>query len=432
MSQYIINELKEKYHNKKIIPFIGAGLSIPFQLKSWSDLIQELKESFLKEAYWPAVEHDLELGEHQSAIENIKKYGQIDDQPIQEKIADCYSRSMINTNTTVDSNYIDLIKENFRIYLTTNYDRLIEDHISKINSFSSLIEYTSNTQRLFENQGEKYLFHIHGSVSNPASIVISSEKYDELYSNEIFNNMMKAFSSSYSFLFLGFSFNDAFVKSLVRDHKKYFRGTHYLLVNARELDVKQRGELSREYGLRIIEYDATESSHTKEIRKVLKKITEEGVADSDGKTTELSKGLVYTGTGIDDLINSETHEENLFYRKLEIAEVGEKLCEISKYFYIAAEKFIRTSKKLGLPKAFIDGILAEVFMKYKERYVEIYDIEGRTSKELLIEIHKNLETINIDRLVNNSNKPTSAESKGFIHVLADDEEKDVWWGSERL
>ncbi|URV79758.1 hypothetical protein M5C89_21220 [Bacillus velezensis] len=117
---------------------------------------------------------------------------------------------------------------------------------------------------------------------------------------------------------------------------------------------------------------------------------------------------------------------------MEIANIGEKLIEISKYFYIAAEKFIRTSRKLGLPKEFIDGILAEVFMKYKEKYVEIYDIEGKTSKELLIKIHENLENINIDRLVNNSNKPTTAESKGFIHVLADDEEKNVWWGSERL
>ncbi|WP_060207231.1 SIR2 family NAD-dependent protein deacylase [Sporosarcina koreensis] len=431
MSQYIINELKTKYHDKKIIPFIGAGLSIPFQLKSWSNLIQELKASFLNEAYWPMIDHDLELGEYQSAIENIKKYGGIDDQPIQEKIADCYSRRMVNTDEIVDNNYIDLIKENFRLYLTTNYDRLIEDHVSKINSFSSLTDYTSNIQRLFENQGEKYLFHIHGSVSNPDSIIISSEKYDELYSNEVFDNMMKAFSSSYSFLFLGFSFNDTFVKSLVKNHKKYFKGTHYLLVNAKELDAKQRGELSREYGLRIIEYDATKSSHTKEIRRVLAEITEE-ITDSDEKTTEQSKDLTYTAIGIDDLINSETHEQNLFYRKLEIANMGEKLCEISKYFYIAAEKFIRTSKKFGLPKEFIDGILAEVFMKYKEKYVEIYDIEGRTSKELLIKIHKNLENINIDRLVNNSNKPTTAESKGFIHVLADDEEKDVWWGSERL
>ncbi|WP_224930655.1 SIR2 family NAD-dependent protein deacylase [Bacillus safensis] len=430
MNQYIINELKTKYNNQKIIPFIGAGLSIPFQLKSWNDLIQELKESFLNEVHWPMIDFDLEIGEYQSAIENIKKYGCIDDQPIQEKIADCYSKRTEGTNNTVDNNYKDLIKENFRLYLTTNYDRLIEDHINKINSFNSLTDYTSNMQRLFDNQ-EKYLFHIHGSVSNPDSIIISSEKYDELYSDEIFDNKMKVFSSSYSFLFLGFSFNDVFVKSLVKNHKEHFKGTHYMLVDSKELDAKQRGELSREYGLRVIEYDTSQSTHIQEIRRLISEITEE-IAASDEKKIAQSKDLAYTAIGIDDLLNSEPHEGNLFYRKLEIANIEGKLIEISKYFYIAAEKFIRTSRKLGLPKEFIDGILAEVFMKYKEKYVEIYDIEGRTSKELLIKIHENLENINIDRLVNNSNKPTTAESKGFIHILADDEEKNVWWGSERL
>lgn len=71
-------------------------------------------------------------------------------------------------------------------------------------------------------------------------------------------------------------------------------------------------------------------------------------------------------------------------------------------------------------------------MTYKEKYSEIYFRKGKSSEELLIEIHKNLEQINIDRLVNETNKPTGSENKGFIHVLADDGEKDIWWVSERL
>lgn len=71
MNQYILSELKTKYNNQKIIPFIGAGLSIPFQLKPWNDLIQELKEAFLNEIHWPMIDYDIELGEYQSAIENI-------------------------------------------------------------------------------------------------------------------------------------------------------------------------------------------------------------------------------------------------------------------------------------------------------------------------------------------------------------------------
>lgn len=425
MNNYIISELKQKYQNKKIIPFIGAGLSTPFQLKSWTDLIDELKRRFCQEAYWAAVDFEIGINEYQAAIENIKKYGGIDDQQIQELIADSYSLRIADIREEVENNYIDLNKEHFKIFLTTNYDRFIEDHVPGVNKFNSLVEYTSNTQRLFSDTNEKYLFHIHGSVSNPSSIVISEEKYKELYSDEIFDNLMKAFSSSYSFLFLGFSFNDTFVKKLIKEHKDYFKGTHYLLVQAGNLDTKQKHELIREYGLKIIEYNITNSSHVTEIRKILNDITNE-------ESRETSNNINYTSIGIDELFSSDIHQENLFYRKLEIAKVGENLREISKFFYIAAEKFIRQSKKLGLPKSFIDGILAEVFMKYKEKYVELYEIEEKTSSELLIEIHRNLENINIDRLVDKSNKPTNSESKGFIHVLADDEDKDVWWGNERL
>lgn len=429
MSQSIISELKAKYEDKKIIPFIGAGLSIPFQLKSWPDLINELKETTLDTPYWPAIEHDLNLNEYQMAIEGIKKYAFVSDQPIQEKIAECYSKRKNDSDILVDCNYGDLVKKNFKVYLTTNYDRLIEDFIPEINSFNSLTDYTSNVQRLFMSDSEKYLFHIHGCVSNPDSIVISNEKYESLYSDAAFDNLMKVFSSSYSFLFLGFSFNDSFVKTLVEHHKQFFKGTHYLLIDKDSITGSKKKDLSVNYGIKILEYDISKSSHVEEIRKILAVISGEphNVSDVVGVQS-------YPSIGIDDLISSseEMDLNNLFYQKLELAGIGEKLKEVSQYFYIAAEKFIRTSKDFGLPKEFIDGILAEVFMNYKEKYIEIYDIEGKSSEELLIEIHKNLETINIDRLVEKSTKPTTSENKGFIHILADDAEKEVWWGSERL
>ena len=73
MNQSTLRELKQKYQDKKVIPFIGAGLSIPFQLKSWPDLIDELKKTFCKEAYWASIDFDLISNEYQTAIENIKE-----------------------------------------------------------------------------------------------------------------------------------------------------------------------------------------------------------------------------------------------------------------------------------------------------------------------------------------------------------------------
>ncbi|MDN3095150.1 SIR2 family protein [Enterococcus faecalis] len=429
MSQYFVDQLKKKYHEKKVIPFIGAGLSVPFDLKPWPNLINELKETLLDSAHWPAVDFDLDIKNYQEAIESIKKFGYIADQPIQEKISLDYSLRKNELIPPIDNNYADLKKDNFKVYLTTNYDRLLDDYLPGVNGFNSLTDYTSNVPRLFENAKEKYLFHIHGCVSNPDSIVISSEKYNSIYSDAKFDSFMTAFSSNYSFLFLGFSFDDVFVQELVKNHKEFFQGTHYMITSSDSMDSQKRDSLSKDYGIHIIEYNTENSSHIKEIRKLLMEITgEQAEVES-----EKDDAIVYSAVGIEELLTNEiSYEDNLFYRKLQLENISEDLLDVSKYFYIAAEKFVRKSKKFGLPKEFIDGILAEVFMTYKEKYSQIYFREGKSSEELLIEIHKNLEQINIDRLVNESNKPTGSESKGFIHVLADDREKDIWWGSDRL
>ncbi|MEB7051424.1 SIR2 family protein [Mammaliicoccus sciuri] len=429
MTKYYFDELKTKYQEKKVIPFIGAGLSIPFQLKSWADLINELKEELLDKRYWKAIEFDIDRNEYQEAIDSIKKFGNIDDKPIQEKIAKSYSLRKKDVEDSIRNNYSDLIKNNFKVYVTTNYDRLIDDYLPNANVFRSLTEYTSDFQRLFANDDEEYIFHIHGCVSNPDSIVISSEKYDALYNDERFDNLMKGLSSNFSFLFLGFSFEDTFVKKLVQNHKSFFNGTHYLLASSESIDSTKKGTLSKEYGVSIIEYSTNDSSHEKEIKKVIEYITEE---QTDVEKEE-DDSFSYHAVGIEELFDNDIDYANsLFYQKLQLVNISEDLRDISKYFYIAAEKFIRKSQRFGLPKEFIDSILAEVFMTYKDKYSQLYTRDGCSSEDLLIEIHKNLEQINIDRLVNKSNKPTYSENKGFIHVLADDAEKDVWWGSERL
>lgn len=428
MSKHFINELKQKYNEKKIIPFIGAGLSVPFGLKPWKKLIEELSDALVAPTLKASIDFDLENGEYQEAIEDIKKYARVDDQPIQEKIGEEYSLRKNTLVPPIDNNYLDLVKSNFKIYLTTNYDRLLDDYIPNINSFRSLTEYTSDFQKLTRENDEKYLFHIHGCVSNPASIVISSEKYDELYKNDSFDNLMKGFSSNFSYLFLGFSFEDTFIKKLIKNHKDFFKGTHYAFICKDSISIETKDKMSREYGLRFIEYDIKDSSHVQEIRELINIITNEEFLE-----LEESEGVEYPAIGLEELITtSSDYSGNLFYKKLELANIGEDLIEVSKYFYIASEKFIRRSQKHGLPKEFIDGILAEIFMSYKEKYAQLYSREGCTSEELLIEIHHNLDNINIDRLVRRDNKPTGSENKGFIHILADDTANDVWWSEERI
>ncbi|MGY0353560.1 SIR2 family protein [Enterococcus avium] len=418
----VIQELQIRYAEKKVIPFIGAGLSAPFSLPKWDDLIEHLKELVPKEIH-PAIELDLEHGEYQEAVDDIKKFSSYSEQVIQENIADLYNVPFIKPEDRPDSNYLDLIKDGFSLYLTTNYDKLLEWYLPEANSFASLTEYDSNTHRLFSSLN-KNIFHLHGAVRNPSSIVISTESYRALYENQVYDDLMKAFSSSYSYLFLGFSFNDVFIQNLLKNHKSIYRGNHYLILSKNSVDMKALVELNNKFGIKTIEYDVSNSSHLVEIRKILDEITQEPTEHS----TKIQSGVQF-----EDLQMTETHESSLFYKKLEVANINPELRELSIFFYISAEKFIRESMKLGFPKEYIDEILVEVFLRYKEKYTVLYSVQNKDSNELLIAIHDDLRNINIERYKKSEKfKPMASETQGMIHVLADDDEKEVWWGSERL
>lgn len=205
-----------------------------------------------------------------------------------------------------------------------------------------------------------------------------------------------------------------------------YRGNHYLIISKDSLHRDKVLELNQKYGIKTIEYDSSDSSHLIEIRKILEEITQEPVE-------VMPNTKVQSGVQFEELELTGTHEANLFYKKLEIANVDPELRELSTLFYIAAEKFIRESMRLGFPKEYIDETLVEVFLRYREKYTVLYTLQKKDSNELLIAIHDDLRNINIDRYKSSGNfKPMASETQGMIHVLAEDAEKDVWWGSERL
>ncbi|WP_277602650.1 hypothetical protein [Bacillus sp. 3a] len=70
---------------------------------------------------------------------------------------------------------------------------------------------------------------------------------------------------------MGFSFDDQFIKTLIKEHKEYFKSTHYILLsNPTEDKIR---ELRKNYGLITIPYDAENSTHPAEIRKILHEIS---------------------------------------------------------------------------------------------------------------------------------------------------------------
>ena len=71
-------------------------------------------------------------------------------------------------------------------------------------------------------------------------------------------------------------------------------------------------------------------------------------------------------------------------------------------------------------------------IRHKETYKESFKVH-ENSQSFVDEMHSILNEMNYGRIegVLGLNKPMSSENKGFIHVLANDPEVDIWWGHKR-
>ncbi|MGD6777698.1 SIR2 family protein [Sutcliffiella horikoshii] len=424
--------LRKDYHNGNIVPFIGAGLSIPFKIPSWGDLIENITEKYaVGEIAWikKAVETDLKNHDYWGAIDVLKKYAPIEEEDIQESVVELIQKKQIKIEDNQLHNYSDLSQMNFNLYLTTNYEHLLQQFLKLEIQPILLKDILFNTQNMFD---QRRICHLHGTTSNSGTIVLSRESYKELYENKKYDDLLKLVTGTKKILFMGFSFDDQFIKTLIKEHKESFKGTHYILLN--NPSEKKIKEMRSEYGLLTIPYNVENSTHPEEVRKILQyisnPISEDDDESSNSGSNKISSSVV-VGAGLKSL--QKNLEGNTFYKKLKLENINQSLIDLSSAFYIAADEYIREMRKLGMPIDVVDLILGQVFIEYTEKYVDTYSKHG-DSEEFLKIVHISLENIDYGRYkaLLKDNITNKYENKGFVHILADDEDKEIWWGEERF
>lgn len=424
--------LNKDYLQGKIVPFIGAGLSAPFKVPTWRGLIENIADKYTvldKEFVKNVVDHKLKVNDYWAAIDYMKDLLTLTDQDIQTEIVTMINGSKIRLEDITKHNYHDIAQMNFNLFLTTNYENLLFDYVRCENLPLQMREINFNTQDLFDS---RRIMHLHGYTSNPGSIVISRSSYQDLYENNKYKNLLKLVTGTKKLLFMGFSFDDQFIRQLIKDHKEDFQGNHYIILNdPPEEKVK---ELKEEYGLVTIKYNSANSSHSEEIRKILAIMSEQSSEENPGGSKKGSESTqpIILGAQITDM--GQNVESNLFYKKLQIENIKPGLLKLSSIFYVAAESYIRQLKNSGMSVEVINAVLRKVFIKYNEKYSDTYEKHG-DSQQFVEVVHKTLEDIDLGRLAklfSDNQISDEDENRGLIHILADDEKIDIWWGEKRL
>ncbi|MBC1335309.1 ABC-three component system protein [Listeria booriae] len=428
-TQLNLKKLKKDYEDNSIVIFIGSGLSAPYGIPTWKRMIMSIAEEVAQgdlEFIKKAVENDLEKNNYWGAVEALKNYATLGDEDIQQYVCQMISRINADSNKC-DNNYKDLKKLKCSTFLTTNYDNLLYQNLQTSLMPVALRDIDFNIQDLFK---ERRIINLHGNISNAGTIVLSSESYRELYDDLRYRQLMGLISGSKKMLFLGFSFDDYFMSKLLKSAREYFNGQHYIVLN--NPDPSKVTMLKTEYGLNTIHYDHSNSNHVEEIRKILNFLLREESGDDDAMDKPKTEDITLIGANISDL--NEDKSDSIFYKKILLENIDTSLANLSKSFFIASEVYIRELRASGMSIDVINAVFGKIFIAYQEIFSEIY-VKYGDSEELLISMHRTLESIDFGRLkkfFSTNQMMDNEEIKGMIHILSDDCSKDIWWGEKRF
>jgi len=199
--QRAIYLLAEEINKNRLIIFVGAGCSISAGLPSWKEMIEDL----LKKYSIPT--EDTNLIRLASRLE--REIGVL---KFREEVADRLRTSY----NVIPSIYDFLVPVNINLFITTNYDHLLEDSFRK-NGYSPIV-IVDDKDLPSINPIKKTIVKLHGDIDSPVSMVISSLDYAKYKTKRRgFVEYLNTVMSQNSVLLLGTSFDDPRLKE-VDDH----------------------------------------------------------------------------------------------------------------------------------------------------------------------------------------------------------------------
>lgn len=215
----IINIIRDKSENGKLVIFVGAGVSRNVKgMPSWEDLVREMAT---------------EVG--YSKCDTCKK-----------KTRDCESKCLLKDVYTTDEflkipqhlfnadeeKYYEIIKKNFSIsykgaplsqvifdlnpthIITTNYDHLLEQSTNPIrNNYEIIIE---DKDICNPKKNNNYIIKLHGDIDKLSTIVLKEQDYLGFSeTHKLIEPFFKLILAGYTILFIGYSLNDYNIKQTI-------------------------------------------------------------------------------------------------------------------------------------------------------------------------------------------------------------------------
>jgi hypothetical protein len=201
----LTSDFDQKY-GKGVVAFVGSGPSIDSGLPRWEGLVSALAR---------ACQRDKEVQASVSAgrLLDVAQYlaHETSETAILEKAAqiirDCRPRHLDTQKEIVGLPFSGIV--------TTNYDHLLVE-ADTTRRFALPISHRTSGLRDWLRQ--RFMFHLHGHIGDPASIILTKASYDTFALGERTQTLefVRGVFQAHTVLFIGFGFRDENIDSLLR------------------------------------------------------------------------------------------------------------------------------------------------------------------------------------------------------------------------
>ncbi len=251
------DQLLRAVENRKCVLFVGSGLSSLAGCPSWSGLVDLLVAEAMKMpgARVDGLEKFQACGDYLTLAEFARSTLPRDE--FRQILKREFGRPVPATPA-----HEAIAGTDYRGFITTNYDRLLESAITQVRSLMPAAftpsSYSELASALYDP--DAFVFKMHGDALEPSSVVLSASDYDRLIlRSPHVRSFLQAVFISNTLLFVGYSLRDPDFRLVLKELNLIFQGylpRHFALLaspGAFEMD-----HLLRQMHVQAIPYDAAE------------------------------------------------------------------------------------------------------------------------------------------------------------------------------
>jgi hypothetical protein len=257
--------LRESLASGKLVPFVGAGVSMhASSLPSWSELLEQLLSEGVGRRF-------IDQNEEQR-LRQLKQSQRLDE--LATELVRALPKSLfVGTLERLfdrDAQTADLTAHGAIVslgpsmVLTTNYDRLLEHAIARIIGRSPAVFTHLSADNFLRrlngplSQKRPLVLKLHGDITDPSSIVISRNDYSRiLHDNKALHAAMSVVLATRTLLFLGYSLRDRDLLHWLEAQAalvKQSGSPHYMLVDPEKDTASNARDLLDTYGVEVVEF----------------------------------------------------------------------------------------------------------------------------------------------------------------------------------